>query len=225
LEARNRLGAPLLVLALLGGTAAAFAYTEGLKQTTSPIGGTRVTNKVFSPACRCPTSFTAVSFVLRRADHLTVSVEDASGRVVKVLLDDRPVRRGFRRFAWHGLLADGRRAPDGRYKLRIDLSDADRVIQLPNPITVDTKPPTIAVVGRPEVGHRFVVVRYRVSEPARAMLFVAGRRVLLTYRRPLDGTVRLERSRLTASGPLSIAAVDPAGNVSARRPLGVRVSP
>ena len=38
----------LLVLGLLGGTAAAFAITEGLKLEKSPIGSTHV-DKLFSP--------------------------------------------------------------------------------------------------------------------------------------------------------------------------------
>ena len=42
----------LLVVSLLGGTAAAFAVTQGLKIEPSPILAPRI-DKVFSPVCDC----------------------------------------------------------------------------------------------------------------------------------------------------------------------------
>ncbi len=49
-----RLLSTLLVVALLGGTAAAFAVTQGLKIEPSPILAPRI-DKVFSPVCDCAT--------------------------------------------------------------------------------------------------------------------------------------------------------------------------
>jgi len=71
-----RLVSTLLVLGLLGGTAAAFAVTEHLKLVRSPIYRTEITNKVFSPVCRCSTQKSRIRFYLRRADRLTLSIEN-----------------------------------------------------------------------------------------------------------------------------------------------------
>ena len=62
-----------LVAALLVATALAFAYTEQLKLTPSPIIRTTVT-KVFSPVCRCETGTASVAFSLRTADRVEIDI-------------------------------------------------------------------------------------------------------------------------------------------------------
>ena len=61
----------LLVLALLGCTAAAFAVTEGLKLEKSPITDTEV-GKVVAPDSVTYFAKASISFVLRKPDRLTV---------------------------------------------------------------------------------------------------------------------------------------------------------
>ena len=73
-----RLLSTLLVLGLLGGTAAAFAVTEHLKLVRSPILSTQVDNKVFSPVCRCSTEKARIHFRLRQADRVTLSIESSA---------------------------------------------------------------------------------------------------------------------------------------------------
>ena len=58
----------LLVLGLLGGTAAAFAITEGLKLEKSPIGSTHV-DKLFSPVCNCKKDVAEVSVQAAEREH------------------------------------------------------------------------------------------------------------------------------------------------------------
>jgi len=82
-----RIATTLLVLALLGGTAAAFAVTEGLKLEKSPILSTRVT-KEFSPTCGCPTRVATISFRLRKADRLRLQIVRGDA-VVRTLVDGR----------------------------------------------------------------------------------------------------------------------------------------
>ena len=210
----------MLVLALLGGTAAAFAVTEGLKLQKSPILGTRVT-KVFSPVCRCPTAAAQISFRLRHADHLTLSIETKAGRVVRTIFGSRPVPAGFHSYAWNGRLEDGAFAPDQIYKPRLELDDADRTINLPNGISLDTVRPHVLSVGVVLTRLR-VLVRYRASEHAHALLSVGGRVVVKTYRSPLVGAVEISRRTLKAlgvNGHLGIALVDTAGNRSKTRVL------
>jgi hypothetical protein len=215
-----RIATTVLVLGLLGGTAAAFAVTEGLKLQKSPIFGTQVT-KDFSPVCRCPTASAQISFRLRHADHLTLSIETEAGRVVRTIFVSRPISAGFHTYAWNGRLEGGALAHDQVYKPRLELDDADRTINLPNGISVDTTRPHVLSVGVVITRLR-VLVRYRASEHAHALLSVGRRVVVKTYRSPLVGSVEISRRTLKAlgvHGHLGIALVDTAGNRSKTRVL------
>ena len=72
----SRLPQTLLVLLLLGATAAAFAYTERLKLERSPITGTKV-DRVFSPVCECARDIAVISFVLRKRGTVTLQMLDS----------------------------------------------------------------------------------------------------------------------------------------------------
>jgi hypothetical protein len=200
----------MLVVAVLGGTAAAFAVTEGLKLKKSPILSTQVVPKSISPVCVCPTQWARIGFRLRHDDHLTITIEDSSGRAVRTLVSGRRVRAGFHSFFWNGRLADGAVAPDGAYRPSLELDDADRSITLPNRIAVDTRKPRVLSVGV-DLERRRIVVRYRASEPAHGVLSVGGRRSIEVSRAALA-----ERD---ATGHLAVAVRDRAGNLSKVRVL------
>jgi hypothetical protein len=232
-----RLLSTLLVVGLLGGTAAAFAVTEGLKLQRSPITSTQVPLKVFSPICGCTTRSAPIAFRLRKADRVTVEIEDDQGRVVRTLVAGKPAPRGRFRVVWNGLDDAGRALPEGSYKPRVHLAHAHRTIVLPNPVGIDTTPPTIRVVRpippviSPDGDHRRdqVRVRYRVSEPAHAILYVNGIRRYRGRTQQLGGEARwtgLRDGRGVPAGRyrISIAARDVAGNLSKPVPIGtVRV--
>ena len=219
---------------LLVGCGAAFAVTETLKTAPSPVSRTLVT-KVFSPVCRCATSRARIRFALRTADRLTLDLVDRSGRVVATVVDGRRVAKGLHVFFWNGRDAAGRVLPDGSYQPRVVLEDADRDLVLPNPIRIDTVAPRIVLVSvAPRVaeirgGRASVRVAYRVNEPARALLYVDGRRQVRTLR------VRLRDSlvwygRIDGAPPrpgvyrLRLRAQDLAGNVGrATRIVRVRL--
>jgi hypothetical protein len=223
----------LLVLFLLGGTAAAFAVTEGLKLAPSPITGTSVV-KIFSPRCECAKDSAAVDFKLRKADRLTITIVDANGREVRRLVERARFPRGWQSFVWNGRTDDGAIAPDGVYQPRVHLDRAHQTIVLPNPIRVDTTPPqtTLISIEPRELtpAHRKARVRYRVSEQARGIVYVDGRRVVASRFYPLDGKLDLYlrvRGAELSRGPhtVSVGAVDLAGNVgraSAPRRIVVR---
>ena len=97
----RRLPQLLVVLGLLGATAAAFAVTERLKLEKSPITGTRV-DKVFSPVCECARDIAVISFRLRRRSIITVDMLDSSGNPVRTLV------RGTARAGREGVLHLGR---------------------------------------------------------------------------------------------------------------------
>jgi hypothetical protein len=168
----------LLVLALLGGTAAAFAVTEELKLEKSPISDTKV-SKTVAPDY----SNASISFLLRKPDRLTVEIVNGSGEVVRTLARSRSARRGAQLFLWNGRDNAGQVVADGTYRPRVHLAGEHRTILLPNPIRTDATPPLIRLDSlRPRVlwpdggKHALVRIRYRTSERARAILYVDGDR-------------------------------------------------
>jgi hypothetical protein len=183
--------------------------TQRLKLEPSPISQTRV-DKVFSPVCECESQAAKIEFALRRADHLRVAIV-VDGR--EITIADREFPRGVVRVSW-----DGKGVPDGVYFPVVHMQRAQRTIDLPNPIRVDTRRPTIALAGVHTSGKK-TIFRYRTSEAAHGLLFVNGRRRVYTY-----GTRRLGRlpwyGRQNARTRLVLEAEDLAGNRSA--PVRIR---
>jgi hypothetical protein len=221
----------LLVLALLGASAAAFALTEGKKLQKTPITKTYV-GKLFSPVCECPTDHVAIRFRLRKADRLTVSIR-RGGATVDTLVADKPYRRGWVRLTWDGIQASGIAVADGVYRPAVHLAREHRTIVLPNPIAVDTVPPQVVGAqpaplllspdgdGRGDV----LTVRYRLNEKAHGVLLVdRQRRVYSKFARDADTLRffgRVNGKPLPAGPhPLTFAAKDPAGNLSKPQRIG-----
>jgi hypothetical protein len=210
---------------LLVATAAAFAITERLKLTKSPLmPGTKV-SKVFSPTCGCARAKANVRVRLRRADTLTVTVVDSRQRDVALLADTLRVPRGFVTFRWDGKQPDGEVAPDGAYRIKVHLARQHQTIVLPNVTRLDTRPPEIVSVtpNRPAFspdGDKqadFVRLRYVLSKPARLTLFFGGRRIQLTYRHPQRGSTSWRgivggRQLPPGQYTLEVGALDAAGN-------------
>jgi hypothetical protein len=226
----------LIVLALLGATAAAFAVTERLKLERSPITGTRV-DRVFSPVCDCARDVAVISFVLRRRETLTLDILDRSGRSVRTIVRDQREPAGRVSYPWDGRDNLDRIVSEGVYRPRVQLERNGRTIVLPNPIRVDTTAPRV-VLARvfPRVlspdgdgnGDR-VTATYRINERARATMLVNGRQRVQSKFRRLDGKlVWFGRvgGRTVRPGiyELRLRATDRAGNRSARtRAVPVRV--
>ena len=225
----------VLVLGLLGGTAAAFAVTESLKLELSPISAPRI-DKVFSPVCRCDSPRATIRFRLREPDRLTVKIIDG-GRTVRTLARARREARGDVTYTWDGRDDAGRIVPEGSYKPEVHLAEGRQTIELPNPIRVDLTPPTVSLVRAapgtisPDGDGRSdrLRVRYRVSEPAHGVLFVRGAREVYTRFQPLEGELSWYgklggRAVRPGRYELRLAAEDTARNGSRERiPLAVQV--
>ena len=168
----------VVVLALLGCTAAAFAVTEGLKLERSPITKTQVSKVIAPDTASYGTA--SIQFVLRKPDRLTVEIVDNKNDVIRTLVRSRPARPGTLQFTWNGRDDRGEIVPDGFYRPRVHLANEHRTIGLPNPIRMDAKPPLIQLVSvRPRVlapygKNNLVRIRYLTSEKAQALLYVDG---------------------------------------------------
>lgn len=231
-----RIASIVLVVVLLAATAAAFALTQGLKLQKSPIFGTRIPHRTFSPVCDCDRETATISFRLRDADRLDVSIVDGS-EVVRTIERGRSYPRGPVAIEWDGRNDAGEVLPEGEYRPRIRLRDAHQTITLPNPIRIDVTPPVVQdVTIRPRVispdgDGRFdrVLVRYRLNEPGRGILFVNDRRRALTRfprTQELIAWNGKAGGRVLRPGTyrLQVVAFDPAGNRSERTvPVQVRL--
>jgi hypothetical protein len=231
----KRLAPTLIVLALLAGTAAAFAVTEKLKLEPGLIRGTSV-DKVLSPVCRCDHAVARIRFRLRQADTLELSIVDRGGKIVRTITA-RTFRKGWVAVSWNGRDDFGRILPDGRYRPRVHLAREYRTIVLPNPIALDSTPPRAVVTSvRPVVfspdgdrRHDVVQVRYRLSEPAHPSLLVNGNVRVRGRSGALAGSLQWYgvvggRALPAGSYRVTVAAVDLAGNRSRRSsPVIVRI--
>jgi hypothetical protein len=223
----------LVVLGLLAGSALAFGVAERLKLEKSPVAGTEV-DKVFSPVCRCPQRRAGIAFRLRRADRLMLSLLDAEGREVRTLVDGARYNRGLRHFLWNGRDDAGKLVPEGSYRPKVVLGNADRTIVLPNPIRVDVTPPSVSVVSvKPRVvspdgdGYGDVArIRYRADERVRGVLLVNGLRRVVSRRQRPTGQLEWKAGgsgvRTLPPGVyrLAVRAQDLAGNLSKIAPAG-----
>lgn len=217
----------VLVICLLGGTAAAFAVTQGLKSQRSPIFDTEV-EKLVSPAAGTEAT---IAFRLREADRMTVTVVDEDGEAVRTLVQRRRVAPGRFAYEWDGRDDSGRALPEGDYRPRIRLADERTTTTLPNDIEVDTTPPSIEFgtvrppVISPDGDGRAEAIRVRFSagERAHALLYVRGKRRYRGRARE-EGVIRWGEPLRPGRYRLAIAAEDLAGNISDRAFAGtVRV--
>jgi len=227
-----------LVLALLAATAAAFALTERAKLELSPIYGTQPA-QVFSPDSKVPKKKLAhIRFHVRKSESIDVWVQDSHGEKVDDLLVHRAVRpRELVQVVWDAFTPSGVGVPDGTYRPVVKLERSHRTIVLPSDIEVDTSPPRI--VARPATkypiispdgdGHADVFrVPYEVNEPAHAILFLRGEKVVFTNGQKEKGTLvwngkvpGTTRSLPPGRYVLKIAARDRAGNRSTGVPFAI----
>ena len=145
-----RIATILLLVALLGGTSAAFALTQSLKDEPSPVGVPRF-DRLLAPTCDCRNAEARFRFRLREPDRVSAEIVDAGGDVVRTLTEDEERPAGRLVLRWDGRDAAGAVVPDGPYRLRVSLADAGRTILYPTTIRVDTVAPRVELVSvRPD---------------------------------------------------------------------------
>lgn len=218
----QRILSTAVIVGLLAATAAAFAITERLKLTKSPINGVKVVREYVSPAAH---SAATIRVRTRRTDRITATITGSGGREVDTLAYRVLEPHGWHVFTWNGLDDAGARAPDGTYHLEVHFESQRRTILLPNPIVVETKLPAVLDAGAvrptfsPDGDHQSdtVTIHYKLSEDAHVVVLVNGHRIIrgrsskskdkVAWNGKVDGKL-LPPGRYL----LTVSAVDPAGN-------------
>jgi len=118
---------------------------------------------------------------------------------------------------WDGRADSGARAPDGLYRVDVHLARPDRTFRLPQTIVLDTAAPSARLVSfthRVRVRERVRIV-YRLSEPAHAVLFVNGKRRVVTHSKLRVAKLQWRPAR-RGRYRLQLAGLDLAGNLGPR---------
>lgn len=194
----SRIVFALLVLAAVG----AFFVAQRLKSAPPIVQGVKISSPVFSPNGDGRLDRERVSFRLKRAETIDVAVVDEQGDAVRELASGLPLRAYSRspELVWDGRDADGRVAPDGRYRIRVTLRREGRSIVLPRSFVLDTTPPRVEVLSvgprkgpGPELitrpGRQQARIRWSpgVSEGRLLVFRTSPEPVRLVYERPLSG--------------------------------------
>ncbi len=137
----TRAVAPVVIALLAVATLGAFVYAQRLKREPLildkvTLGRALVTPDgrikhvtAFSPNGDCLADNARIRFRVTRSDRANVQIVDPDGRLVRTLVRDRFLKRyRFATFHWDGRDRFGRRAPPGRYKLRVVLTGQDRAL-------------------------------------------------------------------------------------------------
>jgi flagellar hook assembly protein FlgD len=218
-----RLAVTVLLLALLAATTTAFALTEALKLEETPIARPRF-NVAFSPGCSCIHDTARLPVKLKEAETIDATIVDSEGDEVRTLTVASRREPGRMVLLWDGKDDGGGIVPDGTYRLRLRFERSDRSIVVPNAIQVDTRAPTIELVGvtpRAPAPAEEVAVAARTNESARLLVFARGRRVARSrlggpgvVRLTWDGTVRGRRPLPAGEYAVTLVVQDRAGNRS-----------
>lgn len=132
----------LLVLA----TVAAFFVTQKLKHSPSVVQQFHELPS-FSPLGVGHT-VERISFKIKRADEVTVTIANSGGDEVATLYGPRRLAAYHPiELQWTGRLGHGRLAPDGRYHVLIRLRDQNRTVQVPRSFLLNTRPPQPQIIS------------------------------------------------------------------------------
>jgi hypothetical protein len=211
-----------IVISLIVASALAFARAEQLKLERSPVGAVRFTRH-FSTACnrrnpRCK-PVAPLSFKLRKPSVVMLTLIDSAGHTVWTFTPagGRRYPPGRITVVWNGHLQNGGKAPDGRYRLRVQLPTLHRTITIPTTVILDTVPPKLTLLSAPGA----LPVRYTVSEPASVYLAIhpdnGGPNHLL---RGHHGHFHIPQALHHQAATMVMVAIDKAGNSSGPVPAG-----
>lgn len=223
------LGSRVAFGVLVVATMAAFVVTQHLKRTPPILLHAAVRPAHISPGGNGTQDSARIGFEVKRSDEATVNVVDLAGDPVRSL-GRRAARPGVLvRLAWNGRTDAGGLAPEGKYRVRVDLRRAGRTITIPGGVSVDTHPPEVVVLRlRPIPRSRGFSVRlkgYISRAPVLLVYRVSHGRARLVARRPgrpggglsWEGEIR-GRPAPAGTYELAIRVRDLAGNLASLPP-------
>ena len=144
---------------------------------------------------------TTFSFALVGTTPVRLDIEQAGGLVVATPLQGE-LAAGGHTVGWDGSSA-GALLPDGRYTAVVTVTDALGDVQYPLPFTIDTKPPTLALVDPARLS-------FTLDEPATVTVLVNGRTRIVASEQKGPFTIPYAGSVFS----LTAEAQDAAGNLS-----------
>jgi hypothetical protein len=131
---------------LAAATVGAALLTQRLEAAPPPI------ERVYYPAWISPNGdgrkdVVTLGFRLPAAERVTVQVVDARGAPVRTLSRAAPLASGRHSYRWDGRTDGGRRAPEGAYRLRVELSSQRRTLTALHELTLDVTPPRAEILA------------------------------------------------------------------------------
>ncbi len=138
-------------LLLVVATFAAFFVAQRLKSAPQVAVIKKITRH-FSPNGDGRRDVSQIRVRVRKDDDVTIAIVDVNGTEVKRLARAVPaVRKKSVRVAWDGTTAEGARAPEGLYRVRVSLRRGGRAVVLKPGLELDlTAPRPTVFAGGPE---------------------------------------------------------------------------
>lgn len=137
---------PAIFLLLVAATVGAFFITQRLKRA-KPVVERVFYQRYLSPNGDGRKDTVPMRFDLPETEEVTVSVVNDDGDSVKDLADDARLAKGTHSYLWDGRNESGDRAPDGRYRLRVNVRSEGRSLTASRQLELDTKPPAPQLVS------------------------------------------------------------------------------
>jgi hypothetical protein len=125
-------------------TALSFGLAQRLKRNPPLVDPKEVhAITLFSPGLANAAARGRFSFKLKRTDVGTIVVTNLAGDEIRTIAKDVPMASGKQiKSSWNGAQSSGKPAPDGRYRVQIQLEKVGRAVLLPFTFTLDTTPPS-----------------------------------------------------------------------------------
>ena len=205
----------MLVLVAFGVFVLPFAFT-----TPPPIITRFTSTHIFSPGSPAGRAQARVSIRLSQPSNVTITVNDASGAVVKTLAGGEGVTTKTLSIPWDGRGEDGKTLPDGAYTIDLSAQAGEKKFNKSRRVVIDTTAPGAPGLVVRGTGASCIAVVKGPAEATRLTVVAMGTGAHADPRDlPAGGTFTWTWNRRAASGAavtrpvvIQAATTDLAGN-------------